>query len=283
MCLRPQYCPPTSLSPSSKPKYAAFGPNIEEFSFSLCSGTKIRGSVSPFHLWSISVRVFFFFFLMELTWICGTWPIFTPFRILPFAVVFLEFRFNPAQVHPHLQWRARSFFTRLNEIHFDVTFERIASGRGSREEVSSLLHHWSKPTPAHLSFSDGRYLWPWAAIGCGERPPSPFLLPHFTYPSSVLLSVSPGGLIFLSLSIILHCLRLLIYHPNGVSCHFKARSHSPCGQCRLSPLMFTCVAHLSKVQCPLSLSDADKFDSCPFSALQGWLVKVSVWIPLKMF
>lgn len=36
------------------------------------------------------------------------------------------------------------FFTHLNEIHFDVTFERITSAQGGIEEVSSLLCHWSE-------------------------------------------------------------------------------------------------------------------------------------------
>lgn len=41
-------------------------------------------------------------------------------------------------------------FTLLNEIHSDVTFERITSAWESREEVSSLLCHWLKDTTAHL-------------------------------------------------------------------------------------------------------------------------------------
>lgn len=45
-------------------------------------------------------------------------------------------------------------FTHLNEIHFDVTFERITSAWGNREEVSPLLCCWLRPTTAHLSFSD---------------------------------------------------------------------------------------------------------------------------------
>lgn len=49
-------------------------------------------------------------------------------------------------------------FTHLNEIHFDVTFERITGAWGSIEEVSSRFCYWLKLTTSHLSFSDGHYL-----------------------------------------------------------------------------------------------------------------------------
>lgn len=59
--------------------------------------------------------------------------------------------------------------------------------------------------------------------------PRTLLLAHFTYPSSVLLSVSPLGLLFLSPSIVLPCLLVSIHHPNAVLCPFSARSDSLCG------------------------------------------------------
>lgn len=49
-------------------------------------------------------------------------------------------------------------FTNINEIHFDVTFERITSGKGSKEEVSLPFPYWLKSTAAHLSFGDDHYL-----------------------------------------------------------------------------------------------------------------------------
>lgn len=76
--------------------------------------------------------------------------------------------------------------THLNEIHFDVTFERITSAWGSREEVSSLLRYWLKTTTAYLSFSDGRYTWPWVTIRHGEIPyphAHPSLIPVLSVPS----------------------------------------------------------------------------------------------------
>lgn len=83
-------------------------------------------------------------------------------------------------------------------------------------------------------------------------PPHP-LLAHFTYPRSVLLSVSLVGLLFHSPSIVLLCLLLLIHHPIGVPCRFKARSDSLCGPRRPSTVMVTCAAHLSNVQHPLMM------------------------------
>lgn len=40
---------------------------------------------------------------------------------------------------PTSAMESQVLFTHLNEIHFDVTFERITTAWGSREEVSSLL------------------------------------------------------------------------------------------------------------------------------------------------
>lgn len=51
---------------------------------------------------------------------------------------------------PTSAMESQVLFTHLNEIHFDVTFERITSAWGSMEEVSSLVCYWLKHTIAHL-------------------------------------------------------------------------------------------------------------------------------------
>ncbi len=64
----------------------------------------------------------------------SAWPPFTPFQNTSSAAVFLEFRYNPAGP-PASAMESQVLFTQLNEIHSDVTFERITSAWGSGEEV----------------------------------------------------------------------------------------------------------------------------------------------------
>lgn len=148
----------TVLHPLSKKnrrsQNTAFGRSIKEVSISLYFGPKITDIFHPSSL-IYNCEVFLFFNWTDTNvWHMALFS--TPFQNTSFAAVFSEFRCNPPQVHPHLQWRVRFFFTHLNEIHFDVTFERITSAWGSREEVSCLHCYWLKLTTAHLSFSDGR-------------------------------------------------------------------------------------------------------------------------------
>lgn len=149
--------------------------------------------------------------------------LFTPFRNTSFAAVFLEFRWKTSTGPPTSAMESQVFFTHLNEIHFDVTFERITSAQGGIEEVSSLLCHWSEhkhSLPLVTDAENDPELLSWL------NPPPPACLTHFTYPSSVLLSVSQVGLLSHSPPIVPFCLLPPIHHPNGVSCRFKARSDS---------------------------------------------------------
>lgn len=136
---------------------------------------------------------------------------------------------------PTSAMESQVLFTHLNKIHFDVTFERITSAWGSMEEVSTLLCYWLKPTTVYLSFTDGRYPWPWATIGCAEM----LLFTHtHTFTSLIpLLSFCQSAsvvLLFHSPSIVLNCPPFLIHQPNRAPCHFKARSDSLHGTCSAS-------------------------------------------------
>lgn len=172
---------------------------------------------------------------------------------------------------PTSAMESQVLFTQLNEIHFDVTFERITSPYGSRQEVCSLLCYWLKPTTVHLSFSDGRYLWPWAIIGRGEALPAPYTL-HL---SKFCLAVS-----HLSVSAV------LLYYTACFSWYITQMEFlviSKPGQIAfVDPSDCGCNGHLcSTPRC--STPTDDEFDFCPFSSLQGWSMKVNFEIPHKIF
>lgn len=157
-------------------------------------------------------------------------PLFTPFQNASSAALFLESRYDPAEVCSE---ESGPFCPpKWDPFWCDIWENYQCMGGAGKRLASSFAIGWSTAQP---TFGDGRYEWPWATIGHGETPPSPPLLAHFTYPSSVLLSVSPVGLLFHSPAIVLLCLLLLIHHPNGVPCRFKVRSDSLCGPCRPSP------------------------------------------------
>ena len=115
----------------------------------------------------------------------------------------------------------------------------VHGGAGKRL-VHSFAIGWSPTQPTCPLVTDASY-----DPELLSDPPPP-LLSHISYPSSVLLSVSVVGSLFHFLSIVLHCLHLLMHHPNGVPCRFKVRSDSLCGPCRLT-LWWSLVRHTSAV------------------------------------
>lgn len=95
----------------SKNRKCVLGPTIlrpvikrdtKEFSPSLSSRVKIKDTSHPLscvYNWA------------KLNWhkCAARAPFYKPFQNTSFTAVFLEFTFNLAWVHPHLQWRVRSF------------------------------------------------------------------------------------------------------------------------------------------------------------------------------
>lgn len=117
------------------------GPNIKEFSISLCSSTEIRDIFSPF---------IFDFFQIEYDINVRCMALFHTFSKYSLCSCVFRVQVQSSTGPPASAMESQVLFTHLNEIHFDVTFERITSAWGSREEVSSLLFHWLKHTTTHL-------------------------------------------------------------------------------------------------------------------------------------
>lgn len=86
---------------------------------------------------------------------CSTWPFFKPFQNTSFAAVFLRVQTQSGTGPPASAKESQVLFTHLNEIHSDVTFQRITSAWGSREEVSSLVCHWLKKYHSPPLVTDG--------------------------------------------------------------------------------------------------------------------------------
>lgn len=97
------------------------------------------------------------------------------------------------------------FFIRLNEIHFDVTFERITGAWGGAAErlARSVAIGWTPSQPTCPLVTDATYD---PELYCGTPPP-PSLHTSLIPVLSSCQSVSP----------VLYCTTLLIHHPNGAS------------------------------------------------------------------
>ena len=133
---------------------------------------------------------------------------------------------------PTFAVESQVLLSHLNEIHFDVTFEGITSHGGALKRLAnSSAIGWSPPKPTCPLVTD-------TAFNPEPPPPQTFHThSHFTYPSSVFLSVSPGRSAVLFSS---YCTKLSAFpdtswfRPNGVVCHFKAPSDSLHGVCSAS-------------------------------------------------